>query len=210
MPLQKRRLPFDDPNFLFELKYDGFRALAVAERRLEFVSRNGHPFGSFADLAKEIAAHLPQNTVIDGEIVAVDRKGRPRFNDLLFRRRPPCFFAFDLLMLEGRDFRTQQLIERKQELRRLLAQVPIDCPLRYLDHVDGSGVALFERVCKLDLEGIVAKYKHGPYVEEREQSTWIKILNPRYSQKVGREELFERDRQEPVPGWHSCVAACEK
>ena len=54
MPLQKRRLPFDDANFVFELKYDGFRALAVAERRPELVSRNGHPFVSFADLPKEL------------------------------------------------------------------------------------------------------------------------------------------------------------
>jgi bifunctional non-homologous end joining protein LigD len=209
MPLQKRRLPFDDANFVFELKYDGFRALAVAERRPELVSRNGHTFGPFADLAKDIAEHLPRNTVIDGEIVAIDGKGKPRFKDLLFRRRPPCFFAFDLLMLEGRDYRTHQLAERKQELRRLLADVQLECPLRYVDHVDGSGIALFEKVCKLDLEGIVAKHKYGPYVEDREQSTWIKILNPRYSQKIGREELFERNRQEPVPGWHSCVAARE-
>jgi bifunctional non-homologous end joining protein LigD len=128
MPLQKRRLPFDDPNYVFELKYDGFRALAVADRRPELVSRNGHPFGSFADLATQVSEHLPRNTIIDGEIVAVDRKGKPRFNDLLFRRRPPCFFAFDLLILEGRDCRAHQFAERKQELRRLLARVPLDCP----------------------------------------------------------------------------------
>jgi hypothetical protein len=64
--------------------------------------------------------------------------------------------------------------------------------------------------CKLDLEGMVAKHKFGLYVEGREQSTWVKILNRNYSQKLGREELFERDRQEPVPGWHTCVAACRK
>jgi ATP-dependent DNA ligase len=69
MPLQKRPLPFDHPDWIFELKLDGFRALAVIEHRPELVSRNGHPFGSFADLAKQIAAHLPANTVLDGEIV---------------------------------------------------------------------------------------------------------------------------------------------
>jgi bifunctional non-homologous end joining protein LigD len=141
MPLQKRHLPCDDPNFVFELKYDGFRALAVIDRRPELVSRNGHPFGSFADLAKQIAEHVPRNTVLDGEIVAVDRRGKPRFNDLLFHRRTPCFFAFDLLTLDGRDWRTHQLIERKQELRRLLANVPVERPVRYVDHVDGSGIA---------------------------------------------------------------------
>jgi bifunctional non-homologous end joining protein LigD len=192
------------------LKYDGFRALAVFDRRPELVSRNGHPFASYAELAKQIAAHLPVNTVLDGEIVAVDRRGNPRFNDLMFHRRPPCFFAFDLLTLDGKDLRTHQLIERKQELRRLLPRVPLDCPLRYLDHVDGSGIALFERVRKLDLEGIVAKYKYAPYTEDRKESSWFKILNRNYLQKVGREELFERDRQEPVPGWHRCVAACGK
>jgi bifunctional non-homologous end joining protein LigD len=210
MPLRRSDKAFDDPNWVFELKYDGFRALAVADRHPQLLSRNGHPFGSFADLTQQIAEHLPGNTIIDGEIVAVDRRGKPRFNDLMFHRRPPCFFAFDLLTCEGQDLRTHQLIERKQELRRLLSRVPVDCPLRYVDHVDGSEIALFERVCKMDLEGIVAKHKFGPYVEDREQSTWIKILNRNYSQKVRREELFERDRQEPVPGWHSCVAACGK
>jgi bifunctional non-homologous end joining protein LigD len=126
-------LPFDDPNWVFELKYDGFRALAIADRRPQLLSRNGHPFGSFADLAKQIAEQLPANTVLDGEIVAVDRRGKPRFNDLMFDRRPPCFFACDLLTLDGKDWRTHQLIERKRELRRLLAKAPVDCPLRYVD-----------------------------------------------------------------------------
>ena len=63
----------------------------------------------------------------------------------------------------------------------------------------------------MDLEGIVAKQKVGPYVIEREHSTWFKILNRKYSQMVGREELFERDRHsEPVAGWHACVVACAK
>jgi bifunctional non-homologous end joining protein LigD len=142
MPLRTRRLPFDDPNFVFELKYDGFRALAIADRRPQLLSRNGHLFGSFADLAKQIAEQQPANTVLDGEIVAVDRRGKPRFNDLMFHRRPPCFFAFDLLTLDGKDWRTHQLIERKRELRRLLAKAQVDCQLRYVDHVDSSGVAL--------------------------------------------------------------------
>jgi len=71
------------------------------------------------------------------------------------------------------------------------------------------GTALFQRVCELDLEGIVAKQKSAPHVAEREQSTWFKILNREYPQKDGREELFERERHsEPVPGWHSCALAC--
>src|SRR6266487_4856922 len=67
----------------------------------------------------------------------------------------------------------------------------------------------YQRVCELDLEGIVAKQKSAPYVTKREQSTWYKILNRGYSQKDGREELFERERHsEPVAGWHVCALAC--
>ena len=122
---------------------------------------------------------------------------------------PPCFFAFDLLTSDGKDLRTERLLDRKQELRRLLAQSP-DSLLKCTEYIDGCGTALFQRVCELDLEGIVAKQKFGPYVTEREQSTWFKILNREYSQKDGREELFDRERHnESVAGWHACVLACE-
>jgi len=117
------------------------------------------------------------------------------------------FLAFDVLTY-GKDLRTERLLDRKQELRRLLPRSP-DAPLKYTEYIDGQGIALFQRVYEMDLEGIVAKHKSAPYVTEREHSTWFKILNREYSQKNGREELFERERhQEPVAGWHSCVLAC--
>src|SRR5436309_12953120 len=212
MPLLKRAAPFDDPNWPFELKYDGYRALAVIEHgRAQLLSRNGHPFASFSALAESISDCLPNvRAVIDGEICSLDRRGRPQFKNLLFRRgNPLCFFAFDLLTY-GKDLRTERLLDRKQELRRLLANVPAISPLKYTEYIDGCGTALFQRVCELDLEGIVAKHKFGPYVIEREQSTWHKILNREYSQKDGREELFERERHsEPVAGWHVCALVCE-
>jgi len=161
-------------------------------------------------LAESISDSLPNvRAVIDGEICSLDRRGRPQFKNLLFHRgNPPCFFAFDLLTCDGKDLRTERLQDRKQELRRLLARSS-DSLLKYTEYIDGCGMALFQRVCELDLEGIVAKQKFGPYVTEREQSTWFKILNREYSQKDGREELFERERhQEPVAGWHSCVLVC--
>jgi ATP-dependent DNA ligase len=81
--------------------------------------------------------------------------------------------------------------------------------LQYADHVEQHGTALFERVCQMDLEGIVAKHSFGIYVTEPERSTWFKIKNRNYSQMAGREKLFERERhKEPVPGWHSCALAC--
>ncbi|PYV70112.1 MAG: hypothetical protein DMG97_20105, partial [Acidobacteria bacterium] len=164
-------------------------------------------------LAESISDSLPNvRAVIDGEICSLDRRGRPQFKNLMFHRgNPPCFFAFDLLWNVGKDYRRDALVDRKQELRRLLARSPAISPLKYTEYIDGHGAALFQRVCELDLEGVVAKQKFGPYVTEREQSTWFKILNRRYSQKDGREELFERERHsEPVAGWHSCVVACEE
>src|SRR3989442_7279789 len=212
MPLLKRAAPFDDPNWIYELKMDGFRALAIVEHgRAQLLSRNGHPFASFSALAESISDSLANaRAVVDGEICSLDRRGRPQFKNLMFRRgNPPCFFAFDLLTCDGKDLRTERLLDRKQELRRLLARLPSDSPLKYTEYIDGCGMALFQRVCELDLEGIVAKQKFGAYVAERDHSTWFKILNRGYSQKDGREELFERERHgEPVAGWHSCTLTC--
>jgi len=76
--------------------------------------------------------------------------------------------------------------------------------------VEHNGTALFQRVCEMDLERIVAKHSDGPYITERERTTWVKIKNRGYSQSVGREKLFDRERhREPVPGWHCCELACE-
>src|SRR5204863_9714989 len=188
VPLSRRPKPFDHPEWLFELKYDGFRALARVERnKCQRTSRNGHQFASFSDLEGSIASSLaPDRVILDGEIVCLDRKGRPRFNDLLFRRGKPYFFAFDLLYADGKDWRRDSLVERKAALRQMIHRLPADSRLRFAEHIEHSGVQLFERVCKLDLEGIVAKYKFGPYGGEDALSTWYKIRNRNYSEIVGR------------------------
>src|SRR5437762_14080980 len=201
MPLQRRSLPFYDPEWIYELQMDGFRALAVIEHgRAQLLSRNGHLFASFSALAESISDSLPNvRAVIDEEICSLDRRGRPQFKNLMFHRgNPPCFFAFDLLTY-GKDLRTERLMDRKQELRRLLARAC--APLKYTEYIEGCGTVLFQRVCELDLEGIVAKQKSAPYVTEREQSTWYKILNRGYSQKDGREELFEIGRASCRERW---------
>ncbi|PYX85559.1 MAG: hypothetical protein DMG68_17765 [Acidobacteria bacterium] len=206
MPLGRKAAPFNHPDWIFELKYDGFRSLAVVEfGRCTLYSRNGHEFRSFSDLALRIGnALMPRSLVLDGEIVCLDEKGCPQFNDLLFHRAPPCFIAFDVLRLNGKDVRPERLIDRKQELKRVLGGgIP---PVIYADHIAETGVLLFQKSCELDLEGIVAKHEHAPYSPEH--SSWFKIRNRNYSQWAGREELFERQRhEEPVPGWHVCTLA---
>src|SRR5438270_710198 len=122
MPLGRRRAPFDDPEWLFELKYDGFRALAFVEfGRCTLYSRNGHPFASFQDLALQIGnALIPRSAVIDGEIASLDTDGRPQFYELMRRRGKPCFLAFDVLSSNGKDLRSERLLDRKHELRRIV------------------------------------------------------------------------------------------
>jgi bifunctional non-homologous end joining protein LigD len=152
MPLSRKPLPFDHPEWIFELKYDGFRSLVIIENgRSQLISRNGHPFSSFTDLRQAIAASSSSTgkTVLDGEIVCLDKFGRPQFRDLLFHRDEPCFFAFDLLMCDGKDLRSESLIDRKRELRRLLTTLPASSSrLRYAEHLAQHGTALFQRIAK--------------------------------------------------------------
>src|SRR4030095_9962303 len=105
--LQPLPEPFDHPDFLYELKYDGFRALAfITNRSCRLVSRNLNAFLSFESLREDLGRAFPSSDVVlDGEIVCLDRDGRPQFNNLLFRRQEPCFFDFDLLYRDGMDWR---------------------------------------------------------------------------------------------------------
>jgi bifunctional non-homologous end joining protein LigD len=155
MRLSRRSEPFDSDQFIYELKIDGFRALAhIDAGRSELVSRNGNTFRGFTDLATWIAQHVRvESAVIDGEIVCVDESGRPVFRDLLFRKRQCVFIAFDLLFLNGKDIRVLPLLERKVALKKLLRRKR--SRILYLDHVEGDGRLLFEQIVKMDLEGII-------------------------------------------------------
>ena len=106
------------------------------------------------------------------------------------RRSPQYFYAFDLLWLNGGDHRGLSLLERKRRLREIVPVAP--SPLLYVDHVVGTGVALFGAACRNDLEGIVAKRAEERYTPE--QPTWVKIKNRNYGQAEGRRELFEKRR----------------
>jgi bifunctional non-homologous end joining protein LigD len=196
MRLSRRSEPFDSEEFIYELKIDGFRALAHIENRVgELVSRNGKMFRGFAELAAWIAENLRvESTVIDGEIACVDEVGRPVFRDLLFRRRQSVFIAFDLLYLNGKDLRTLPLIERKTALKKLLRRKR--SRVLYLNHIVRDGRLLFDQIVQMDLEGIVCKQRDSPYkVTGKPSRYWIKVKNARYSQAEGREELFEPQAQ---------------
>ena len=195
MRLSRRIEPFDHPDWIFELKLDGFRALAYLDNgKGDLVSRNRNTFAGFRNLAAEIAeGFLGTNGILDGEIVSLDSRGRPQFEDLMFRRGELFFIAFDAVFLNGEDLRSLPLIERKRRLKAVVPDRSHDFRLRYHSHVERHGRALYKLACERDLEGIVAKRRDGLY--ETSRPGWLKIKNPVYSQKEGREELFEAVRE---------------
>ena len=193
MRLARRPKPFDHPDWLYEIKFDGFRALAYVEDwKCRLVSRRRNEYKSFHELCASIADHLKgHDAVLDGEICCLDQFGRSQFQQLLFRRAQPLFYAFDLLWLDGKDVRGLPLLERKTHLRKLI--LPRNgSRLLYLDHIEGNGSRFFATAGESDVEGIVAKWKSGQYVASDKRSSWVKIKNPNYSQAEGRKELFER------------------
>ena len=175
IPMRLLRIPepFDHPDFLFEPKLDGFRALALVRgHRCELVSRNGYTFKQWPQLAEEIAhAVRAYNAVLDGEICCLEPDGRTHFNKLLFRREWPHFYAFDVLSIEGEDLRDRPLIERKRRLRAMMPR--IDCRLLYVDDVRRRGTALFNAACRRDLEGIVGKWTRGTCIVDGRRTSWV-------------------------------------
>jgi bifunctional non-homologous end joining protein LigD len=179
--------PFDGAEWLFEIKWDGYRAIAfIDDGKLRLVSRNQNDltprYPELRDLAKSIKA---KTAILDGEVVALDDEGRASFS--LMQQRtgfrpggkraatradvPVLYYAFDLLYLDGYDLRKLPLEDRKKKLASIL--VTGDA-VRYSDHYENRGKALFEMARAKGLEGILAKKRDSIY-QERRTSEWLKI-----------------------------------
>jgi bifunctional non-homologous end joining protein LigD len=175
---------FDDKRWAFELKWDGYRALARIERdgTLTLASRNGNDFSQkFPELKDLPDAFNERPLIVDGEIVVLDAEGRPSFQALQERldrfgradpsKKPVTFVAFDLLYGNGRDLRGEPLSARKAALESVLTGKG---PVMYSKHVVGDGKSLFELARQRGLEGIVAKRLDSTYHERRSRD-WLKI-----------------------------------
>jgi DNA ligase D-like protein (predicted polymerase) len=195
--LSLAREPFNRDGWIFELKYDGFRSLAIKQRdRLRLVTRQGSELGAaFPEITAELAT-LP-DCVLDGELVVLDDQGIPQFDAVVTRSKkstpsaiaaaarqtPAAFLAFDLLAMEDRDLRKVSLLERKKRLAELLRGVH---RIKAVEYVERTGIALFEAVEKMGLEGIVAKNAASVYRRGR-NSDWLKIKT-----EVGVKKTEER------------------
>ncbi len=183
-PVEK---PFDSPEWLFEIKWDGYRAVAFIENgKVRLVSRNQNDltgqYSELHDLPKLVKA---KNVILDGEIAALDEQGRASFSLMQQRtgirsggRRtaarldvPIVYYVFDLLYADGYDLRRVALEERKQALVQVVTTNEF---VRHSEHFPERGVALFEAAKQQGLEGILAKHR-GSLYEERRSREWLKI-----------------------------------
>jgi bifunctional non-homologous end joining protein LigD len=165
LTLKARRNPFDNPDWLFELKHDGFRGVLYFERKAgaRLMSRHGNTFGQFAPLARAAAETLKaESAILDGEIVATTEDGNPRFLALLRGGQHLSFVAFDIMWRDGQDLRALPLTERKEHLRSVLPKRSRSiCETL---SIEGAGRKLFGAVVERDLEGIVAKRQRQPWL----------------------------------------------
>jgi bifunctional non-homologous end joining protein LigD len=169
--------PFDDPDWIFEIKLDGYRAVAeIEDGKVRLYSRNKISFNKrFAAIAHSLAS-LAVDAVVDGEIVALDDHGRSSFQLLQDQQKSGkgniCYFLFDLLYLNGKDLRGLPLLARKELLKSLLPDLP---DIRYCDHIEEYGKDFFEVARSNDLEGMVAKRGSSRYLTGKRSRDWLKI-----------------------------------
>jgi len=185
----------DGPQWVYEIKLDGYRAVAAkSDRDVRLFSRNNKSFNHQYPKIVEALGRLPENTVVDGEIVALDESGRPNFNLLQNFRSEASrihFFIFDLLVYQGRDLTRLPLFERRELMRSVLK---FSSPrIRISDYVEASATDMLDAVRKQGLEGIVGKRKESLYEPGKRSGAWIK-----YRVNLGQELVIGGY----VPGTH--------
>ena len=179
MMAQSAKEPFDSPDWIFESKLGGYRAITVfdAAGKPHLWSRNGLPLEQkFPAISKAVSRVKLRSTVLDGEIVAVDENGIPRFQLLQrFQKQPTAptmYFVFDVLWANGADVTSKTLMERRAVLETIIKPVT---GIQLGNYVEGEGKALFDLTKTKGMEGIVAKRKDSVYRPEKRSPDWLKI-----------------------------------
>ena len=177
--------PFDDPDWVFETKWDGFRMVACLERgKVTLYSRNGKIISDSYRPVAEALERLKADAVLDGELVALDRRGVSHFQLLQNALRAEAtlrYAIFDLMFLNGEDLRGLPLVDRKAKLRRLVPKHPL---LSFSPHRPQYGVKFFKEAADQGLEGIMAKRKSSKYLSGARTTDWLKIKTARRQEVV--------------------------
>ena len=193
-----RKTPPSGEAWLHEIKHDGYRAQAQFNERADIYTRRGNDWAArMPTIAASLAALPVNNVILDGELVAVDARGRAVFYELptAVTAQPArvkarlIYYAFDLLYLDGFDLRGASLIDRKRVLEALLDNVSGVQLITYVDHIAGDGELVLEHVCKLGLEGIVSKRADAPY-RSGKRPEWIKTKCPAW--REANRDRFEK------------------
>jgi bifunctional non-homologous end joining protein LigD len=167
-------------DWLYELKFDGIRLIAVkADKKVSLLSRNQNELSARFPEIVEAIKNLPEGEcVIDGEVVALDEKGRSSFQllqarEMEGRKSPVYFYAFDLLQLDGKNLVGLPLEARKNALEKLCADA--GDPIRYSGAIGGDAKRLLDEVKHRGLEGIIGKQRNSVYEPGRRTGAWIKL-----------------------------------
>lgn len=175
--LRTENLP-ESGDFQYELKFDGYRALAIkTSGKVHLRSRNDNDFSSRCPAIVKALALMPDDTVIDGEVVALDPDGKPSFNLLQNHGSsgaPLHFFIFDLLVLKGRDVMGESLTERRGLLDKHIFP-KMQEPIRYSPVLEASLKDLIQSVKAQGLEGLVAKRRDSKYEPGLRSGAWLKM-----------------------------------
>lgn len=170
---------FDDPKWVFEIKWDGWRAIAeISQKKIELYSRNLLLFKhKFPEIIKSLKDLNVESAIFDGELVVLDEKGKSHFQLIQNYQEgshKACYYIFDLLYLNGQDLRGLPLLGRKEILQNLLSHKNTNYNIRFSDHIQEKGIAFFEKASKLNLEGIIGKNGFSSYQSTRSRE-WVKI-----------------------------------
>ncbi len=178
--------PFDHPDWVFEVKWDGYRAIAeIRDDSVLLYSRNGISFEKKYAPVVESLRKFGFDAVLDGEIVVVDDQGRPDFQALQHYRGPGSghllYYVFDLLYFRGHDLTGLPLLRRKELLKKIIPSSP---NIHVSDHVTSEGVLFYTVTKEKGLEGIVAKHARSAYETGRRSRTWLKVKTHRTQEAV--------------------------
>jgi bifunctional non-homologous end joining protein LigD len=180
--------PFDGKEWLFEIKWDGYRAIATVQRgKATIESRHNISFDEKFLPVKNALENWATQAVVDGEIVALKADGLPGFQELqgfLKQKNAAAlaYYVFDLLWYQGKDYTQLPLKERKAILQRVLPSG--DKMIKYSDHVEEEGISFFEAALAKGLEGVMAKKADSLYTENHRSKNWLKIKNNQLAEAI--------------------------
>jgi bifunctional non-homologous end joining protein LigD len=180
--------PFDNPDWIFEIKYDGYRTIAVISRKdVNLFSRNQLSFNKIFKPVSDELKKINHIAVLDGEVVVENEKGHSDFqllqNYIKSGIGTPKYYVFDLLNLNGKDTRSLTLLERKELTRILLGKHKLTNVI-YSDHINEKGISFFEKAKQLHLEGIIGKDALSLYRTGKRSGEWLKIRITRQEEAI--------------------------